>query len=353
MPILNKSQQVEDLLKQRISSGEYAPGEMMPRERDLAVMLGVSRTTVRDALRGLTDMGLLLRVQGSGTYVAKQDSKGTIALVSELGLVASKYGYTHQKLITESQKLVDADGYTGVLSIGNGSTPEEFLKSIRLQDNREIEKVTGAIITAGMMELDARLAQAGIPSVSISSATALSDNAVVLDFDMLFHEADKAFKAAGVQDFVVMFPDYMLAKLYDRRETMVKKFNRLINDIVEGDTTRLLPISEANIESAGKVFMDWWNSPNCSKAILFVDDALFGICRDTINALEADSSKDLKIITHFNLGRPVECSFPCLRLGFDLNEVTTEAWSILKEVMSNPDHNGIVRYIEPITIDNR
>ena len=47
------------------------PGGPVPTERELASMLGTSRTTVRKAISELVGEGRLSRVQGSGTYVAE------------------------------------------------------------------------------------------------------------------------------------------------------------------------------------------------------------------------------------------------------------------------------------------
>lgn len=49
-----------------IHGGELAPGTQLPSQDELAAMLGVSRTTVREAVRGVAQMGLLDQRQGSG-----------------------------------------------------------------------------------------------------------------------------------------------------------------------------------------------------------------------------------------------------------------------------------------------
>ncbi len=63
--------QIEEELAGRIEQGELRPGDRMPTERDLGAAMGVSRMTVRAALGRLEQRGLIVRRQGSGTYVAQ------------------------------------------------------------------------------------------------------------------------------------------------------------------------------------------------------------------------------------------------------------------------------------------
>jgi DNA-binding GntR family transcriptional regulator len=58
----------EDLVR-RLEAGEWRPSERLPSEPDLAASLGVSRATLRDALRSLEEDGFVTRVQGAGTFV--------------------------------------------------------------------------------------------------------------------------------------------------------------------------------------------------------------------------------------------------------------------------------------------
>lgn len=60
------AERVQALLEER----EVAPGDRLPPERQLAVELGVSRSTLREGLRRLIDLGIVEARQGSGTYVA-------------------------------------------------------------------------------------------------------------------------------------------------------------------------------------------------------------------------------------------------------------------------------------------
>ncbi|MBF8189194.1 GntR family transcriptional regulator [Nonomuraea sp. K274] len=65
--------QIERWLLESISSGEMAPGDRLPGERELAGRLGVSRMTLRQALATLERDGVLIRLPGrsGGAFVAE------------------------------------------------------------------------------------------------------------------------------------------------------------------------------------------------------------------------------------------------------------------------------------------
>ena len=64
--------QVEDLLRELIKLEEYQNGQLLPREVELASMLGISRNTIRQATNKLEYEGLLVRKKGVGTRVAEK-----------------------------------------------------------------------------------------------------------------------------------------------------------------------------------------------------------------------------------------------------------------------------------------
>lgn len=64
-------QQAEELLRKIIKDPQYNNGQFLPNEVDLAKELGISRTTLRQALNKLVYEGLLVRKKGSGTKVAE------------------------------------------------------------------------------------------------------------------------------------------------------------------------------------------------------------------------------------------------------------------------------------------
>lgn len=63
--------QIVEKLREKIVSGEYAPGTLLPSETALTKIFGVSRVTVRQALAELEERGLIYRQQGRGTFVSE------------------------------------------------------------------------------------------------------------------------------------------------------------------------------------------------------------------------------------------------------------------------------------------
>ena len=64
------AKQAVDRLRELILRGEFSAGERLPPERVLARELGVSRSTLREAIRALVVMNVLVSRHGDGTYVS-------------------------------------------------------------------------------------------------------------------------------------------------------------------------------------------------------------------------------------------------------------------------------------------
>lgn len=68
----SKCEELQKLLRERITSGEIQPQSLFPSQNELAAAYQVSHITVREAVGVLVHEGLLTRIQGKGTFVATQ-----------------------------------------------------------------------------------------------------------------------------------------------------------------------------------------------------------------------------------------------------------------------------------------
>lgn len=75
-------QQLQRALRQAIENRILSPDDALPPERDLASEFSVSRITVRKAIDGLVSEGMLVRRQGSGTFVCARVEKNFSKLTS-------------------------------------------------------------------------------------------------------------------------------------------------------------------------------------------------------------------------------------------------------------------------------
>lgn len=115
--------QLQEDIRSRIESGEYAPGTLLPTEAALRAIYGVSRATVREALRGLADRGFLEKRQGIGTFVsAKKISEklpGVTSFSTEMRLRG--YGYTVRSDVLNKDYIEPPRRISALLELEEGS----------------------------------------------------------------------------------------------------------------------------------------------------------------------------------------------------------------------------------------
>ena len=98
---LSLQYQLREILLEKLNSGEWKPGTMIPSEHDLCEEYGDSRITVREVLKDLVQSGYLKRKQGKGTFVSEPSVEAS--LVSNYSLSAD----LKQKGISSEFKLID------------------------------------------------------------------------------------------------------------------------------------------------------------------------------------------------------------------------------------------------------
>ena len=86
---------VKRMISDAIHSGEWPSGHRVPSESELVREFGVSRMTVNRALRELTADGLLVRVQGVGTFVAEQKPHSALFDTSSIADDIAARGHRH------------------------------------------------------------------------------------------------------------------------------------------------------------------------------------------------------------------------------------------------------------------
>ena len=129
--------QAEMALRGLIERGEWASGSQIPNEDRLCEMLGISRITVRHALRNLEEAGFLRREHGRGTFVRSATVvagvRGLTSFTDEMKSMALSAGTR----LLEARRLVADKEVADALEIAIGE-PVVQLRRLRLGNGMPI-----------------------------------------------------------------------------------------------------------------------------------------------------------------------------------------------------------------------
>ena len=166
-----KYQQVTEWIYNRISSGELSGGDKLESENEISLLFGISRQTVRHALRLLIENGILEARQGSGTYVKKQESHVETADQGLSGTVTiiSTYvdGYIFPKILQAMVRTLEQAGYGARIMFTNNRLETERRLLIRFLEERSRDPLIVEPVMSGLpnpnLNYYRRLKERGIP----------------------------------------------------------------------------------------------------------------------------------------------------------------------------------------------
>ncbi|XVV11859.1 FadR/GntR family transcriptional regulator [Actinoplanes sp. CA-131856] len=151
-------QLLADELRADITSGRLQPGERLPPEPELCVKTGVSRSTVREALRLLASQHLIVTTRGvtGGSFVSHPDAEQLAD-----GLAT---GFT---LLTNSADV----GLADLLELRRAlEVPAAGLAALR-RDEEHLLEIHGALFDPELDDLDAILAAHAAFHMAVAKAT--------------------------------------------------------------------------------------------------------------------------------------------------------------------------------------
>jgi GntR family transcriptional regulator len=94
-------QTIADQVRDRIRSGEYAKGSVLPSEAELGAAYGASRVTIRRALEVLRDEGLVSARQGFGWLVDQEPLRQTLGHLATIESQLAQSGIHPQRRVVE------------------------------------------------------------------------------------------------------------------------------------------------------------------------------------------------------------------------------------------------------------
>ncbi|MBJ8326210.1 FadR/GntR family transcriptional regulator [Streptococcus pacificus] len=227
----NLSEQISEIIKNKIENGDYADGEKLPSENELTKIYGVSRLTIRSAIQRLNALGLVETKAGYGTYVKKFDLK------------------TYLKSV--SSKIMQPDMLENVADFRKLIELESIKLTIKLATDEEL------IVLKKISEKYCELANKFIKGKSMISEENLDK---LVECDYSFHLAicelskNSLYKTAylTVQEPIKLF---LKSIIKSRIETSIKfDLTTELHDVFSGHYAIYEAIKERDIEKAEKLF---------------------------------------------------------------------------------------------------
>lgn len=131
-------EQVRESLLQELTSGKLEPGAKLANETELANRFAVSRSTIREAVRALMDVGYLARRHGSGTYVtaAPRTRHPLETTVSYTGMIRAS-GHEPTETVVRQVIRTPVEVERDLLGLTDGDSLIE-VERVRLADGRPV-----------------------------------------------------------------------------------------------------------------------------------------------------------------------------------------------------------------------
>ncbi|MCG2580672.1 MAG: GntR family transcriptional regulator [Marinobacter sp.] len=122
--------QIRDSLRRQILDGTYQIHERLPSENEMMTVFGVSRITIRQALRDLHNEGLVFSAQGKGTFVSKPKAVQNVQRLEGFGEAMAAQGYEASARVLSIQQLKAPKAVAAALDLQPGDEAIE-VKRVR------------------------------------------------------------------------------------------------------------------------------------------------------------------------------------------------------------------------------
>jgi GntR family transcriptional regulator len=154
--------QIREIIRRRVLDGTYAPHSQMPSESQMMEAFSVSRITVRQALGDLQKEGLIFKVAGKGSFVAKPKAFQSLSRLQGFGEAMSPSGYETFSQVISTRRVAASETVAQRLRLKPGA-PAFEIQRLRFL-NREPISVDQSYFP---LELGKRLAGEDLPTRDI------------------------------------------------------------------------------------------------------------------------------------------------------------------------------------------
>lgn len=190
MPSMPMHTQIREIIRRRVLDGTYQPHSQMPSESQMIETFSVSRITIRQAMGDLQKEGLIFKVPGKGSFVAKPKAFQSLSRLQGFGEAMGPSGYETFSQVLSTRQVAASEIVGRRLKVATASPVYEIQRLRYL--NREPISVDQSYFPLALGE---RL---------IKEDLATRDIFVILENDFGLHltHADVQIEAISADEFL-------------------------------------------------------------------------------------------------------------------------------------------------------
>lgn len=190
MPSMPMHTQIREIIRRRVLDGTYQPHSQMPSESQMIEAFSVSRITIRQAMGDLQKEGLIFKVPGKGSFVAKPKAFQSLSRLQGFGEAMGPSGYETFSQVLSTRQVAASEIVGRRLKVATASPVYEIQRLRYL--NREPISVDQSYFPLALGE---RL---------IKEDLATRDIFVILENDFGLHltHADVQIEAISADEFL-------------------------------------------------------------------------------------------------------------------------------------------------------
>ena len=209
--------QLADLLRERISSGEYVFGDSLPSEHAMAEKYGISHLTVRKALSVLAQEDLVSRIQGKGTFVKAP------RVFMDMNVIGGFSSFLQNKGIQVTNK---------VLHAGTRKAKYRYARIFHIEEQEEIFECTRL-----------RLGD-GVPMAVEYNAVPVKYAQDIKQYDYKVYSLHDVYMKNGIR----VVSEHQLLEVVNASESQAKLLNLQQNDSIFLLTSRAMDDQDRIVE---------------------------------------------------------------------------------------------------------
>jgi len=306
-------------INEQINSGYYKPGKKIMSEPLLSERFSLSRNTVREAIKDLTDKGVLVKKPGSGTYVKENYTPKYVVLSLKESYFIYEIDIFFKTLVEDITKLVKDNGFEVFINF-------ESKLDDKLSLPIDIKDVAGLISMNGNENLYNDFEKNNIPIVSLfnrnsvypSVTKCFNDFYSKLDYLINQYKFEKIVFFNFNRNFTIWdddLIDYAMYRYYNDKFVFCN-----INQ-----SSKLKHITKEIDEYLKNI-----NEP--IDAIVFLNDTLY--THSQVLFHKYDWLKNIKIITHSNNDETYQKDYDICRLTYYIRDFSSNIVNFLMKLIN-------------------